>query len=344
MKRLNKNTKNAGIIKIDIDEDTYEEFKKNLFTALRKYGSGRKTRAVHKIIDKNLVYAAIFNGEASNALGAPALNGNKLNGILMNIYQYDDSLSGRGTVALASELIDIEKKLKKEETYVNEARLHNIEKLQEKQKETQKKFLKSFDYIKMVDGIYFSFLLALSDSAINNDSAGRSKIITVASDILAGIIKKMYLQVHNKIEGDEHQLMEAMAIYFIHIYFYGYSANYTLNAMKKGFKEETLDAIQKAKVTQFKDFNDLSKLLRGTELLPISEETFDLQMRRFFGKLAYDEYIIPSLVTFLAFMANLAHPNQLFKDAYPIEDDQHERLEELLLNEQKKIVMESRDV
>jgi len=340
MKRLNKTSKNAGLIKIDIDEETYKKFKDNLFTALRKFGSSRKTRAVHKIIDKNLVHVAIFNGDAADSLVAPALKGNKLNGMLMNLYHYDDSLSGRGTVTLASTLIDLEKQVKKEETYVNEARLHSLEKLQEKQKETQEKFLKAFDYIKMIDGIYFGFLLTLSDSAINGESAGKSKIVTVSSEILASILKKIYLKIRNKIEGDEHQLMEAISIYFINIYFYGYSANYALSSLKKAFKEEIIDAIEKSKVTKFNEFNDLSKILRGTELIPISEETFDLQMRRFFGKAAYEEYIQPSLVSFLAFMANLAHPNQLFRDSFPVDEDLHTRLEELLLNEQKKILLE----
>jgi hypothetical protein len=342
MKRLEKPIKNAGIIKIDVDPKTYEEFKKNLFTALRKFGSGKKTRAVHKIIDKNLVHTAIFSGAAANSLGAPSRKDTNLNGILLNVYHFDDTLSGKGSVTFASELIDIEKKLKKEETFVNEARLHNIEKLQEKQKEIQDKYLQSFDYIKMIDGIYFIWLLTLSDVAVMEDSAGKPKIITVASDILADVLKKLYLQVHNKIEGDEHQLFEAIAIYFIKMYFYGESATYALNSMKKGFKEEIMDALEKAKVNKISEFNDISKLLRNTELLAITENTFDLQMQRFFGKLGYEEYVKPALVPFLAFMANLANPNQLFKDAYPINEDSHEILEELLLNEQKKITLQEK--
>jgi hypothetical protein len=289
------------------------------------------------------VHTAIFNGDAANSLVAPSLRKNNLNGLLLNLYQYDDTLSGKGTVVLATELLKLEKQLKKEETYVSEARLHNIEKLKEKQKETQDKYLRAFDYIKMVDGIYFGWLLTLANIAVNEDERGRPKIITTAADILSDILKKIYLQIHNKIEPEAHQLIEAISIYFIRMYYYGESSTYALNLLKKAFNEEVIDSIQKAKVNKIDSFNDITKLLRGTELLAITENTFDLQMKKMFGKMAYEEYISPALVPFLAFMANLAHPNQLFKDAYPIDEKAHERLEELLLNEQKQLILQEKE-
>jgi hypothetical protein len=247
-------------------------------------------------------------------------------------------------VKLGTELEHLKKKIQKEETFVNEARLHNLEKLQEKQSETHEKFLKSLDYIKMVDGIYFAWLLALSRHVIENESATKPKIVTVVSDILASILKKLYLQVKNSMDKDVHQLIEAISIYFIRMYFYGESSTYALNLLKKAFKEDIIDTIKRAKVNKITEFNDLSKLLSETELLPITQNTFDLQMARMFGKYGYEQYVQSSLVDFLAFMANLAHPNQLFKDSYPAEEKLHERLEELLLNEQKQMVIKDREI
>jgi len=344
MNKLTKSVENAGILKIDMSTEVYSEFKKNLFTVLRKFGSGRKTRAVHKLIDKNMVYPAIFMGDTTESLVAPISKGQQLNGIFLNTYHFDDSLMGDGSVKLASQILKIEKEIKKEETFVNEARLHNIEKLQKKKKETFEKFLKSLDYIKMIDGIYFGFLLTLSTNAIMNDSAGKSKIITVASDILSNILKKLYLSVNNNIESDTHQLLEAISIYFIEIYYYGLSSTYALNQMKKAFKEDIIDTIQSSKITRFKKFSDISNILRATEVLPITDTTFELQMKKMFGKQAYDYYIDPAFTSYIAFMANMAHPNQLFKDAYPINEESHERLEELLLNEQKKITLKEHSI
>lgn len=344
MKRLYRQTRNLGIIGVDLSPEVYEDFKKKLFTALRKFGSGKKTRAVHKIVDKNVIMTGLFSGEASNVLVAPGMKDNALRYIIMNLTYFDDSVSGQGSVKLGTELEHIQKKIQKEETFVNEARLHNLEKLQDKQKETYEKFLKSLDYIKMVDGVYFGWLLTLSRHAVENESAGKPKIVTVAADILAGILKKLYMQVKNNMDKEVHQLIEAIAIYFIRMYFYGESASYSLNLLKKAFSEEVIDAIKRAKVTKIDSFNDLAKLLSETELLPITANTFDLQMARMFGKYGYEEYVQPSLVDYLAFMANLAHPNQLFKDSYPADEKLHERLEELLLNEQKQIVIREREL
>jgi len=344
MKRLYKDIRNLGIIGVDLPPKIYEEYKKNLFTALKKFGSGKKTRAVHKIVDKNIVMNGLFSGEASNALVSPGKKDNALRYILMNLTYFDDSVSGQGSVKLGTEIEHLHKKIQKEETFVNEARLHNIEKLQEKQKETYEKFLKSLDYIKMVDGIYFAWLLALSKNVIENEGAGKAKIITVASDILASILKKLYLQVKNNMDKEVHQLIEAISIYFIRMYFYGESSTYVLNLLKKAFSDETIDTIKRAKINKIDKFNNIAKLLSETELLPITPNTFDLQMARMFGKYGYEEYIQPSLVDYLAFMANLAHPNQLFKDSYPADEELHERLEELLLNEQKHMIIREREI
>jgi len=344
MKKLVKHVENAGIIKVDMPAEVYEEFKKNLFTVLRKFGSSRKTRAVHKLIDKNMVYPAIFMGDASDSLVAPVSKGQQLNGIFLNTYHFDDSLMGDGSVKLATELLKIEKDIKKEETFVNEARLHNIERLQAKRKEVFEKFLKSLDYIKMIDGIYFGFLLTLSVNAIVSEGPSKAKIVTVAAEILASILKKLYLSVNNNIESETHQLLEAIAYYFIEIYYYGLSASYALNKLKKAFNEEILDTILKSKITQFKKFNDLAGLLRATEVLPITDATFELQMKKMFGKQAYDVYIDPAFTSYTAFMANMAQPNQLFKDSYPINEELHERLEELILNEQKKITFKDHEI
>jgi hypothetical protein len=337
MKRLQKQDRNAGAIALEFDPEDKEKFNNNLFKALRKFGSGKKTRATHKLIDKNMIHPAIFSGDATDAIIASTLKDTKLYQLIPNIYHFDDSISGNGTVKLANELMNLEKKIKKEETFVNEARLHKIEKLQETRQEETEKLLKSFDYIKMVDGIYFGWLNVLANTAVLHDNGGKAKIVTTAADILSSILKKLYQQVNQKIDPEVHKLIEAIAIYFINMYFYGMSSTYTLNSLKKAFDEDTIEAIQRTKINKIDDFNDLSKLMKETELLPITPNTFDMQMERMFGKLGYSEYVKPSLISFLAYMANMAHPNQLFKDTVPIDQDLHERLEELLLNEQKKI-------
>jgi hypothetical protein len=46
----------------------------------------------------------------------------------------------------------------------------------------------------------------------------------------------------------------------------------------------------------------------------------------------------------MGFMANLSHNTQLFRDSYPVDDEVHKRLEELLLNEQKNIKIINKDI
>lgn len=341
MKRLEKKTNNAGAIRVEFDPEEYKQFSDKLFTALRKFGSGKKTRAVHKLVDNQTIVMGIFSGEAANALVIPAVKNTALHYILMNSTSFDDTLGSKGAVGLAIDRLHLDRKIKEEETFVNEARLHKIEKLKSNYEEITEKYINSLDYIKMIDGIYFGWLLTMAYNAVGNESQGKLKIVTTSADILSDIIKKLYKQVNKTVDGEVHQLIDAIAIYFIKIYYYGETASYALNSLKKAFSEEVIETIQRAKVTKIDDFSDIAKILSGTELLPITPKTFDMQMERMFGKLAYAEYIQPSLATFTAFMANLAQPNQLFKDSFPVNEELHARLEELLLNEQKKITIKT---
>jgi len=345
MKRLSKPTSNAGIMIIEMEPQEYEMYTKKMMTALRKFGSGKKTRSVHKLLGKRIPAPAIFAGTSANTLVSPNIKDTTiLHSIMLNLYHFDDTLGGKGSVGIATEMFNLDKKIRKEETFVNDARLLSIEKLKENKEELTEKLFDSFDYISMVDGVYFGWLLALSGSVITGEESAKPKIVTTASDILASILKKLYQKTNNKLDGEIHQLIEAIAIYFIKIYYYGESASYVLNDLKRAFSEDIIEAIKRTKITKINQFNDLALLLKETELMPITPNTFDAQMVSMFGKLAYEEYIQPSLVGYVAFMANMASPSSLFKDSFPIDQKLHERLEELILNEQKNMTIKERTI
>ncbi len=345
MKRINtKEIKNAGISDIELDPEKHEELIDRTFQALRKFSSNKKTKSVHKILEEKLLFPALFHGSASEYLMSPNFKNNTLRRMSFNLFFFDDSLDRYGAVAYATKLSKLKEKMQKEKTYLSDKQVYNLEQLNIEKDEVSDKLLDSLNYIKLVDGTYFGWLLLLADSALSNESLTKPKIVTLTADILAQTLKKMYMKVNSTIDNDVHQLIDAIAVYFIRIYYYGETAQYVLNLMSRAFDEETLETIKKARVTQFKDFNELSLLMKETQLLPLTTNTFDLQMNNMFGKYGYEYYIKESLVTFIAFMANLANPSQLFKDAYEVDDEAHERLEELLLNEQKKIKLEKRDV
>ena len=345
-KLLNPRTKNSGAIGIDLSPEDYTKLMQRTFKALQKFSSSRKTKAVHKLLSSSVVTPALFSGNASDYLIAAGIKGNTLRELLFNLKMFDDSLSQNGAVGYASQLIRIDEKIRKEKTYISEKQIYNIEQLEKNRDETVEKFLNSIDYIKLIDGIYFGWLTTLSASVIEREGGTKPKIVTYASDILAKILKKMYSKVNvgKKMESEVHQLIEAIAIYFIRIYYYGETAQYALNLMKKGISEDILEVIRRARVTKFKEFNELSTVLNQTQLMPLTTTAFDLEMQRMFGKYAYEFYIQTSFMDFITFMANLAHPTLLFKEAYEIDDESHKRLEELLLNEQKSIKIAKKEI
>lgn len=338
MDNLVTKVKNTSIYEINFDEKFYSEFKKKLFGVLKKFSTSRKTKAVHKLVDSNIIKLATFSGELATSLSASISSQQKLRAIMINVFLFDDSLDQHGAVQIAGEITQLQNKIQKEKTYLTDKQILNIEELNKQLDAKFEKLLNTLDYIKIIDGIYFEYLKFLTMIALESDQTAKPKIIAKTSDVLSALIKKMYLKVQRGIEPEMHQLIDAVSVYFILTYYFGESGPYALAKMKNAYKPEILELIKKTKVTRFKDFKELAYLIRELNIINITESVFETQLKKTYGKYAYENYIMGSLQNFIAVNANLSHSTQLF-NAYPINDDMHLRLEELILNEQKKIVI-----
>lgn len=338
MQNLITTIKNSSIYEIDLDENYYNKFKENLFASLRKFGSSRKTKAVHKLVDENLIRLATFSGDEANALTATAANQNKLKAMFLNVFLFDDSLDQHGAVQIAGQIAQIQSKIQKEKTYLTDKQILNVEALNDQLDETTQKLLGTLDYIKIIDGIYFEYLKFLTNMILTQEQTAKPKVISVASDIIAALIKKIYLKVQRNIEPEMHQLIEAVSVYFILTFYFGETGPYAIAKMKGSFKPEVLDLIKGAKLTRFKSFSELTLLIKELNIVNITESAFNSQLQKIYGRYAFDNYIQKSLQEFLAVNANLAYNTQLF-NAFPIDDELHARLEELVLNGRKKIVI-----
>lgn len=335
-KNLTDTVKNAFIYEIELDEKYKNEFHKKMFTVLRKFSTSRKTKIVHKLIDNDLIRLAIFSGDVAHMLGAPINSNTKLKAVFLNIFMFDDSLDQQGAVQIAGKIEIIRKKIQKEKTYLTDKQILNIETLNEELDAEMEKLLNKLDYIKIIDGIYFEYIRFLAYISLTQDNTAKSKIVTIVSDIISAIIKKLYFKVNREIDPEIHQIIEAVSVYFILTYYFGETGPYALAKMKPAFKPEILDKIKMAKLTKFKKFSELAILLKELDLINITESAFEAQLQKIYGRYAYEEYLAKTLQEFMAVNANLAYNTQLF-NAFPIDGDLHARIEELILNEKKKI-------
>ncbi len=338
MKNLTTSIKNSSLYEINLDNDYYTKFKDNMFASLRKFGSSRKTKAVHKLVDENIIRLATFSGEEANSLSATASNGNKLKAMLLNVFLFDDSLDQHGAVQIAGEITQIQAKIQKEKTYLTDKQILSVEALNKQLDEKMDKLLNTLDYIKIIDGIYFEYLKFLTNMILTQEQTAKSKVIAIASDIIASLIKKIYLKVQRTIEPEMHQLIEAVAVYFILTFYFGETGPYAIARMKGSFKPEVLDQIKEAKLTRFRTFSELTLLIKELNIVNITESAFDSQIQKIYGRYAFENYIQKTLQDFLAINANLAYNTQLF-NAFPLDDELHARLEELILNGRKKIII-----
>ncbi len=337
MKNLVQSIKNSTIFETPLDEKQYLSFKNKMFTVLKKFGSSRKTKVVHKMIDSDLIRLATFSGSAAHLLGTTAAkNSNQIKAVFLNVFMFDDSFDQHGAVQMAGQISKIKADIQKEKTYLTDKQILSVEALNEDLDEVVEKLLNSLDYIKIIDGIYFEYLRFLTEIALTQDNTAKSKIVTIGADLISALIKKVYMKVNREIDSETHQLIEAVSVYFILTYYYGETGLYAIAKMKPGFKPEVLETLKMAKLTKFKKFTEIAILLKELNLVNITESAFEAQLQKIYGRYAFDNYLLESFQNFLAVNANLSYNTQLF-NAFPIEDELHSRIEELILNEKKKI-------
>lgn len=342
MDNLTSPIKNSSIIELNFDDIYYAKFKQKLFDALKKFNSGRKTRAVHGLVDKNIIRLGSFSGDASTFMSVSASSSNKLKAIYLNLYLFDDSIQTDGAVKIAGEITTLQNKIQKEKTYLTDKQILSIEEMNLQLNEKFDKFMKSLDFIKMIDGIYFEYLRFLTDIAISNDHSVKPKLVSKTSDIISMVLRKMYISVNRISDPETNRLIDAVGVYFILIFYYGESGRYAIQKLKTMFSDEIIELLQKTKITRFTKFTELANIIRELNVLNITEDAFEAQLRKIYGRYGYDNYVESSLQNFIAINANLAHSTQLF-NAFPLNDEVHLRLEELVLNEQKKIVVQHSD-
>lgn len=333
--RLLSTSKNGGIQTIMFDEKFKKMFKEHLFTAIKKFNSNRKTRIVHKLVDKNIIQLGFFSGESSLNYHGISNRGNMLSYIILNIYTFGEDTTDGGVVANATTLINLRNEVEKEKTYITDLQIRKIEKLKENMEEIQTKIIEELDYIKIVDGIYFAYLSFLSKYLLTEKKDLQSKIMTVISEILSTMIKNIYTKTGGTLETEEHQLLDAIAMYFILIYYFGKDYKDALLFLKKGVTSEIINIIEYSKVKRFNEFADIVNILHNTNLLVITAPVFEREIEKMIGEFAYKIYAKNSLQTFISIMAVLSQRNLLFNNVYKVDDKLHEQLESLLLNVQK---------
>ena len=342
-KGQNVSVKNGAVINPRFTKEGWDEYKKRLNLALSKYQSSRKTRTVANILNKNEFMHTIFLGDYIKRLSINFAKDNQLFAVFLNVEEFADNVVDIGASKLIIKMNETLDLINKEKTIVSDMQVHNINKLIKKYKDYEKKLIDSIDYTKSIDGIYFGYLRFLLKRIFVSEVNLKKDLLEQSANLFTQIFIHIYKKsLQTSPSENIVKQLKIIAIYFVLRYYAELSQNEIKAKLKKAFGESAIKFLDKAKKSDIKEFNDVVNILFYTKVLQINKSFFDTMIKKYYGEIGYD-LMKTSLQDTLAFFASINHKNILFNAVSPNEKITF-RIEELILNEKKKVVQNERKV
>ena len=338
--------KSYGNFFVVMQEEELKEFTKRLKVTLSKHSSSAKTRLLSKIIsNNNVIKLAFFGSKSVNEffMFAPVHKEGIPFKIVINCEHIDASYGSKSLVALYSEIMTLEKDIKRESMLLSDARMKSVENMKNQRKNLMKDFLENIDYFALLDTVYFAALGVLAERILIDEKNLGSKVLTIFSDIIAKFLMKIWYQYHagdeNEITPEIRQLIDAASIYFVRVYYFKESGLSILKLLdrKSIFKFDVLETLKNAKINSFKEFKEFAVLLDRLNLFEITPNAFELLWIKTLSERVYRYYFRDSLARAITTVAFISKPNRIIEKNEIIDSELQGRLEELLLNEQRNI-------
>jgi len=342
--RLLFDSKNAAaFLSPQLPPEVYEQFKKNIFLALQKMNTSRKTKAVHKIVDSNMVTCDVFIDKIQDRISYIVSSENVLLRVQLNAAMFADFLQGIGIAKLVARINELNELIEKEKQLINEYQKYNIDKLTAELNKQYELFLSAFDYMKIVDGIYFAFISYLTRRIILTNAKEKAKVFETLSAVFSSIFQYIYRKNTKSIPDDTmKKQLNMLAAYFVLNYYLGLTSMEIFAKFKRIYGEGEVERIKKSTKLNLKNFEDFADLLYDTGVLKIQKSFFNTIMRQMFGERGY-ELIKGNLQDAVSYFCSINHKNILFNSISPNEKLTF-RLEEIVLNEKSKVIIRKQNL
>jgi len=294
----------------------------------------------------------------------------------------DSTGGSKDLLSLLNEFINLGKKINKEKKYITDLQIYNLESLNKEKAEIQDKLLNSVDWLKCIDLIYFGYLQLLAIRAVDKNQPEKVKVFKVAEELLQKQVQKIIDRKDAGILKDvEKRKVYNLGIqFFILTFFLQMSSKSALDILKnrrgewventlgdlipdidtrnetpyekknretsKTDKKDQLDSyhdqiIKELQGIKITSFEVLAEILGKLGVINITPQTMRTLMENLVGKEVYTLYY-DNYPSFIALAANLNYKTHLFPKLFEIDDVLQKRIEELILNQKRTIVVKEK--
>lgn len=328
-------------INLKQNPDVQKKFLKKISIVLQKIGSSHKTKAIHKLVAQEALYLGYGITDISKTktvqYGAPYISGNKLSGLAADLTQVVDKADLQEMSKKVKDIEKANKELSRVKSTITDTSAIQLKTLDKSIAEMFDDLIEGIDYFALVDVYYYLFVNVLSSIGLKGN--GKNKIFESSYAVFKAIVVKILNKTHVKVEGENKQKMDIVLDYIFARNFTEQSAQTVLAKLSRLYGSEEIAFLQDIKPNDYKEFRNAATLLTKAGICNITESAFMAEFTTLVGE-GSKAAMSGTFDEMIAYIISANYKSSLF-DAPNISRDDQERLEQLILNFKKDLVIKA---
>lgn len=330
-----------SITKINLkkSDKVQKKFINNIKLVLQKIGSNHKTKVLHNLADKELLYighgTVDISKKRSVEYGVNYLSSGKLSGLCADISAIVDKADLPDVASKIKETYEAYQEVTRVKTTITDTSTMQINKLEKQIEKNFDELLDSIDYFSLVDVYYYLYINALTITGLKGK--GKNKIFETTYSVFKEIVNKLLRNAHADISYENNRKKDIICDYIFARKFTDQSAQTTLAKLVRMYGEPALEFMVDIKPQQYEEFSNIATLLTKAGIVNITESAFNTNFRTIMGTGA-DAAMDGAFDELVAYIVSIKYKSSVF-NAQIVAKDEQERLEELILNFKRDITL-----
>jgi len=328
-------------INLKQDDKVQKKFLQNIKTVLQKIGSSHKTKAIHKLVEEEILYIGYgvkdISKKRSSTYGTMYLNGIKLSGLIADLSVIVDPADLDTMSNHVKSINKGNKELLRVKSTITDTSALQIKNLDSNISQSFEELLESIDYFALVDVYYYLYIETLAVIGLKGN--GKNKLFEATYNVFKVVVSTVLKKMHVKPLPEEIDKFEIIMDYIFARKFTDQSSVSVLAKLSKLFGEENIQFLKDLKPDKYTEFKSMATLFTKAGLVSITETAL---MNEF--KIVAGEESVSNLEgTFdeiIAYIVSTNYKSTIFNTPNLSQDDQI-RLEQLVLNYKKDIIIKN---
>ena len=337
---MSEKTIQLNILRLQKYPEFYKQFQNSLKTVLQKIGTSNKTKAIHNAVEKEIVHIGFgtvdISGRTLSEYGSSLVSGGKLNALVADTKNIVDASDRTEMASLYTKFVTATQELSKAKTTISEASEMNINRIEKELKVTLQSIIDLIDFFKLVDAYYYLYVEALTKEGIKG--SGKVKILETVYEILKSNVDKT-IKKYSKhdLDQDARSRADVAYDYIFTVVFTDLSPSDVISKLTKGYGKEKTQFLRDAGATKLTEFKQLGELLTKASVINITDNMIIKELSKAGGE-KLEDIIKGDKVEVISYLISTLYKSTLFEMKI-IDEDNQKRLEELVLNFKKDLVV-----